>query len=88
MYCSTKLISTESLYVWGRGGSVLEWRAHGSKEHCFASVAGRVIIDGGEALRSASWHFASFSLEHVAQALLDNPDTRGHDDSFGSRFPV
>ncbi|WP_407672096.1 DNA polymerase II [Noviherbaspirillum soli] len=66
----------------GRDGSLIEWREHGSKEHFFAAVAGRVIIDGIEALRSASWHFASFSLEHVAQTLLeegkaiDNPYQR------------
>lgn len=66
----------------GRDGSVLEWRERGSKEHFFATLAGRVIIDGIEALRSASWSFASFSLEHVAQALLgegkaiDNPYQR------------
>jgi DNA polymerase-2 len=54
----------------GRDRSVIEWREHGSKEHFFAVIAGRVIIDGIEALRSASWHFSSFSLEHVAQALL------------------
>ncbi len=66
----------------GRDGSVIEWREHGGKEHFFASVAGRVIIDGIEALRSASWHFSSFSLEHVAQTLLgegkaiDNPYQR------------
>ena len=66
----------------GRDGSVIEWREHGSKEHFFAGIAGRVIIDGIEALRSASWHFASFSLEHVAQTLLgegkaiDNPYQR------------
>ncbi|NGM24451.1 DNA polymerase II, partial [Roseomonas stagni] len=34
------------------------------------SAAGRLIIDGIEALRSATWHFPSFSLEHVAQTLL------------------
>ncbi|MBV0881623.1 DNA polymerase II [Noviherbaspirillum sp. L7-7A] len=66
----------------GRDGSLIEWREHGNKEHFFATVAGRVIIDGIEALRSASWHFASFSLEHVAQTLLgegkaiDNPYDR------------
>lgn len=66
----------------GRDGSLIEWREHGSKEHFFAGIAGRVIIDGIEALRSASWHFASFSLEHVAQTLLgegkaiDNPYQR------------
>ena len=66
----------------GRDGSVIEWREHGSKDHFFATIAGRVIIDGIEALRSASWHFSSFSLEHVAQTLLaegkaiDNPYQR------------
>jgi DNA polymerase-2 len=66
----------------GRDSSVIEWREHGGKEHFFATVAGRVIIDGIEAIRSASWHFSSFSLEHVAQTLLgegkaiDNPYQR------------
>ncbi|NQD94435.1 DNA polymerase II, partial [Pseudomonas sp. CrR25] len=39
-------------------------------KHYFAAAAGRLIIDGIEALRSATWNFASFSLEHVAQTLL------------------
>ncbi|GEK72389.1 MULTISPECIES: DNA polymerase II [Halomonas] len=67
----------------GRGGAVMEWRAHGHQANRFvASAAGRLIIDGIEALRSATWHFSSFSLEHVAQALLgegkaiDNPYQR------------
>ncbi|WP_108446728.1 DNA polymerase II [Halomonas denitrificans] len=55
----------------GRGGAEMEWRAHGREaNHYFASAAGRLIIDGIEALRSATWHFPSFSLEHVAQTLL------------------
>lgn len=36
----------------------------------FASAAGRLIIDGIEALKSATWNFPSFSLESVAQTLL------------------
>ncbi|MFQ3787622.1 DNA polymerase II [Halomonas sp. A29] len=67
----------------GRGGEPLGWRAHGSNpNHFFASAAGRLIIDGIEALRQATWSFASFSLEHVAQELLgegkaiDNPYQR------------
>ncbi|WAT30917.1 DNA polymerase II [Pseudomonas sp. GXZC] len=32
--------------------------------------SGRLIIDGIEALRSATWSFESFSLENVAQTLL------------------
>ncbi len=67
----------------GRDGSPIEWREHGGKqEHYFICIAGRLIIDGIEALRSATWSFPSFSLESVAQQLLgegkaiDNPFDR------------
>ncbi|WP_028224127.1 DNA polymerase II [Paraburkholderia ferrariae] len=66
----------------GRGGEVMEWREHSTQQHYFAAAAGRLIIDGIEALRSATWSFPSFSLEYVAQALLgegksiDNPYQR------------
>ena len=67
----------------GRGGAAMEWREHGGKqEHYFAAAAGRLIIDGIEALKSATWSFPSFSLENVAQTLLgegkaiDNPYQR------------
>jgi len=66
----------------GRDGSVMEWRKHQRQEHFFAGVAGRLIIDGIEALKSATWNFASFSLEFVSQTLLgegkasDNPYQR------------
>ncbi|MDB6061708.1 MAG: polB [Verrucomicrobiaceae bacterium] len=54
----------------GRGGREMEWRVHPNRNHGFAAAAGRLLIDGIEALRSATWSFASFSLEHVAQTLL------------------
>ncbi|AYC33080.1 DNA polymerase II [Pseudomonas cavernae] len=55
----------------GRDGDVMGWRAHGTHtNHHFAAAAGRLIIDGIEALRSATWSFPSFSLENVAQTLL------------------
>ena len=66
----------------GRGGELLSWREHGAKQHFFASAPGRLIIDGIEALRSATWSFPSFSLESVSQQLLgegkaiDNPYQR------------
>ncbi|SHF14847.1 DNA polymerase-2 [Modicisalibacter ilicicola DSM 19980] len=70
----------------GRGGTPMEWRAHGNQpNHFFAGAPGRLIVDGIEALRSATWSFASFSLENVAQALLgegkaiDNPYQRMED---------
>jgi DNA polymerase-2 len=67
---------------FGRDGSAMEWREHTRHEHFFAGAAGRLIIDGIEALKSATWNFPSFSLEHVAQTLLgegksiDNPYDR------------
>jgi DNA polymerase II len=68
---------------FGRDRSAMEWREHGGKKHhFFAAAAGRLIIDGIEALKSATWNFPSFSLEHVAQTLLgegksiDNPYQR------------
>ncbi|ROL72702.1 DNA polymerase II [Pseudomonas vranovensis] len=54
----------------GRGGEAMDWREHGSRAHFFAGAAGRLIIDGIEGLRSATWSFPSFSLENVAQTLL------------------
>jgi len=67
----------------GRGGTEMEWREHGGRgNHYFAAAAGRLIIDGIEALRSATWSFPSSSLENVAQTLLgegkaiDNPYQR------------
>ncbi len=67
----------------GRGAEEMQWREHGSgNNHYFAAAAGRLIIDGIESLRSATWSFPSFSLENVAQSLLgegksiDNPYQR------------
>ena len=54
----------------GRGGEEMQWREHGSGNHYFASAAGRLIIDGIESLRSATWSFPSSSQENVAQTLL------------------
>lgn len=54
----------------GRNGAPLTLRAHGSRSHVFADAPGRLLIDGIEALRSATWSFPSFSLESVAQTLL------------------
>ena len=56
----------------GRGGEVMGWRESGSGNHFFAEVSGRLVIDGVEALRSATWSFPSFSLENVSRTLLDD----------------
>ncbi|MEE1888353.1 DNA polymerase II [Pseudomonas carassii] len=54
----------------GRDGAPMHLREHGSRSHFFAEAPGRLLIDGIEALRSATWSFPSFSLESVAQQLL------------------
>ncbi|WP_395322187.1 DNA polymerase II [Variovorax sp. UC74_104] len=55
----------------GRERGTIDWRTHPGKQgYLFASVSGRVIVDGIEALRAAMWSFPSFSLESVSQALL------------------
>ncbi|PYB81234.1 MULTISPECIES: DNA polymerase II [Pseudomonas] len=54
----------------GRDGAPMHLREHGSHSHFFAEAPGRLLIDGIEALRSATWSFPSFSLESVAQQLL------------------
>jgi len=68
---------------WGRDRKPIEWREHPAKaERYFASVAGRLMIDGIDAMKAAMWVFPSYSLEHVARALLgkgkeiDNPFDR------------
>ncbi|MFC5478810.1 DNA polymerase II [Massilia suwonensis] len=71
----------------GRGGASMEWRTNAKasterEARYFACLPGRLVIAGIEALRSATWSFPSFSLEHVAQSLLgeaksiDNPYDR------------
>jgi DNA polymerase-2 len=54
----------------GRDGSPMEWRERSGGEFYFGGIAGRLVIDGIEALRSATWSFPSFSLESVSQTLL------------------
>ena len=55
----------------GRGNRPATWRTqHNDSSKGYISIAGRVTIDGISALKSATWSFASFSLESVAQTLL------------------
>ncbi len=68
----------------GRNKEAIEWRTSpNNEEHYFVLVPGRAVLDGIDTLKSASYHFESFSLEFVAQALLGkgklihDPDDRG-----------
>jgi len=55
----------------GRERQVVRWRSssQGQQRH-YALVPGRVILDGIELLRTATYQFESFSLENVARVLL------------------
>lgn len=57
--------------VIGRNRTAIDWRQHNRRDgFVFATIAGRLAIDGIEALKSAMWTFRSYSLESVSQALL------------------
>jgi DNA polymerase II len=55
----------------GRDGSALKWLTHRDDPDSGAVILnGRVILDGIDALKNASLHFESYSLEFVSQALF------------------
>ena len=55
----------------GRMGSLPIWRqSQSDRNQHFVLIPGRVVLDGIDTLRSATYNFASFALESVAQELL------------------
>ena len=55
----------------GRANTHINWRrTKRGKEKYYALMPGRLMLDGIELLRTATYRFESFSLESVAQALL------------------
>jgi DNA polymerase II len=55
----------------GRDNDVITWRdARGEVNQGFVSMAGRLVVDGIDALKTATYQFDSFSLESVSQQLL------------------
>lgn len=66
--------------AFGREGRAIEWREHPGKQgYLFAPVPGRIILDGIDALKSASWLFPSYSLQNVAQSMLGEGKDIGDD---------
>ncbi|MCH6565062.1 MAG: DNA polymerase II [Proteobacteria bacterium] len=55
----------------GRARAIPAWRkAQTDAEHYFISIPGRVVLDGIDTLKSATYNFASFALDSVGQELL------------------
>jgi len=74
----------------GRNNSVPIWRKSQTEaEHYFLLIPGRVVLDGIDTLKSATWSFPSFSLENVGQQLLGRgkliPQQKNHDPLFKAK---
>lgn len=70
----------------GRDSSSISWRqARDNQDRYYALIPGRVILDGIELMRSATYVFENFSLEYVARQILkrgklvDDVDQRGQE---------
>lgn len=55
----------------GRGGQEMRWKdGRTAQQPGFLTLPGRVVVDGIDGLKTATYNFSSFSLENVAQELL------------------
>ena len=54
----------------GRDGSAPYWRKNKNTEQNYLEIAGRVVLDGIDLLKTATYNFPSFSLDNVANTLL------------------
>lgn len=68
----------------GRDRTTINWRqARDNRDRYYITVPGRAVLDGIELMRSATYSFENFSLEHVSRQLLnrgklvDDVDQRG-----------
>ena len=60
----------EIKFAIGRDGSAPYWRKNQVSEQQFIELTGRVILDGIDLLKTATYNFPSFSLDNVANTLL------------------
>jgi DNA polymerase-2 len=55
----------------GRNGALPQWRqSQADRSRYFVLIPGRVVLDGIDTLRAATYNFPSFALEAVARELL------------------
>lgn len=71
----------------GRRQSAMEWRkANTDSEHYFLTVPGRIVLDGIDTLKAATYQFESFSLQFVSQQLLQRGKLIDHVDNRGAEI--
>ncbi|MGR5539219.1 DNA polymerase II [Vibrio campbellii] len=56
--------------VLGRADQASFFRSSAQNQQGFISIPGRVVLDGIDTLKTATYHFRSWSLESVSQELL------------------
>lgn len=54
----------------GRDHQSISWRQSQRDQHYFLHIPGRIVLDGIETLKNATYKFESYSLEHVASQVL------------------
>lgn len=64
----------------GRNVQTVHWREDSDTNRRYLQIPGRVVLDGIELLRAATYNFQSFSLENVSRALLDEGKLLSDDD--------
>jgi DNA polymerase-2 len=57
-------------FALGRDGKAPHWRKNKASEQQFIEINGRVVLDGIDLLKTATYSFPSFSLDNVANTLL------------------
>ncbi|MEW6983001.1 DNA polymerase II [Colwelliaceae bacterium 6471] len=57
-------------FAIGRDSSIPYWRKNKASEQRYVEIAGRVVLDGIDLLKTATYNFPSFSLDNVANTLL------------------
>ena len=54
----------------GRDGSAPYWRKNNKSDQKFIEISGRVVLDGIDLLKTATYSLPSFALDYVSNALL------------------
>ena len=57
-------------FAIGRDASAPYWRKNKNNEQHYLEISGRVVLDGIDLLKTATYNFPSFSLDNVANTLL------------------
>ncbi|UTW48806.1 DNA polymerase II [Bacterioplanoides sp. SCSIO 12839] len=79
-----KFLQHKIPFTLGRDSSVLSWRqSKMNKERVFMHIAGRVVLDGIDLLKNATYQFESFALDAVAEHFLGDRKLLHGDDRGG-----